>query len=103
MILGMLPMALAIGEGSEQNAPLGRRRHRRTFRGNRVMDAVRGACGLFNLQPHASSPRSRRDERITSDPQSQEPEEDFHIDFIRTGSQQTPIWPVTDDRAGLRQ
>jgi multidrug efflux pump subunit AcrB len=24
MILGMLPMALAIGEGSEQNAPLGR-------------------------------------------------------------------------------
>jgi Cu/Ag efflux pump CusA len=24
MIIGMLPMALAIGEGSEQNAPLGR-------------------------------------------------------------------------------
>jgi multidrug efflux pump subunit AcrB len=24
MILGMLPMALALGEGSEQNAPLGR-------------------------------------------------------------------------------
>jgi multidrug efflux pump subunit AcrB len=24
MILGMLPMALAIGEGAEQNAPLGR-------------------------------------------------------------------------------
>jgi multidrug efflux pump subunit AcrB len=24
MILGMLPMALAIGEGGEQNAPLGR-------------------------------------------------------------------------------
>jgi AcrB/AcrD/AcrF family len=24
MVLGMLPMALAVGEGSEQNAPLGR-------------------------------------------------------------------------------
>ena len=24
MILGMLPMALALGEGGEQNAPLGR-------------------------------------------------------------------------------
>ena len=31
MIIGMLPMALGMGEGGEQNAPLGPRRHRRPF------------------------------------------------------------------------
>ena len=59
MILGMLPMALALGEGSEQNAPLGPRRHRRTVRGNHD-DAVRGARGLFNLQPHADHQEAAR-------------------------------------------
>ena len=29
MIIGMMPMALGLGEGGEQNAPLGPRRHRR--------------------------------------------------------------------------
>ena len=28
MILGMLPMSLGLGDGGEQNAPLGTRRHR---------------------------------------------------------------------------
>ena len=30
MIIGMVPMSLGLGEGGEQNAPLGPRRHRRT-------------------------------------------------------------------------
>jgi hypothetical protein len=29
MIIGMIPMALGLGDGGEQNAPLGPRRHRR--------------------------------------------------------------------------
>jgi multidrug efflux pump subunit AcrB len=34
MIAGMVPMALAIGQGSEETAPLGRARHRRAVRGH---------------------------------------------------------------------
>ena len=39
MIIGMLPMALGMGEGGEQNAPLGTRGDRRTDDGH-VHDAV---------------------------------------------------------------
>ena len=50
MILGMLPMALALGAGAEQNAPLGRAVIGGLARGH-PDDAVRGAGGLFDLQP----------------------------------------------------
>ena len=46
MILGMLPMALALGEGGEQNAPAGPRGYRRPARRDRD-DAVRRADHLF--------------------------------------------------------
>ena len=49
MIIGMLPMALGMGEGGEQNAPLGPRRDRRPDAGH-DHDAV---CGSAGLQPAA--------------------------------------------------
>ena len=62
MILGMLPMALALGSGSEQNAPLGTRRDR-WIDGGHDDDVVRGACGLLDLQPqpHRQASARRRD------------------------------------------
>ena len=41
MMIGMLPMSLGMGEGGEQNAPLGPRGDRRTAAGNRRHAAVR--------------------------------------------------------------
>ena len=61
MILGMVPMALGVGEGGEQNAPLGARRHRRAAvrdlrdAGFRADDVSAAAAG--------SSRRSRRNDR----------------------------------------
>ena len=50
MILGMLPMALGLGAGGEQNAPLGRAVDRRTHVCYRD-DLIRGSGNLFNLHP----------------------------------------------------
>ena len=69
MILGMLPMSLALGAGGEQNAPLGPRRDRRSNRGD-LDDAVRGTDGILVFRRHARqqaqrdaqySPRARAD------------------------------------------
>ena len=49
MVLGMLPMAPAFGEGSEQNAPLGSRSDRRP-RACYPDDAVRRPCRLLGVQ-----------------------------------------------------
>ena len=59
MILGMLPMALALGSGSEQNAPLGRAVIGGLLAGD-ADDAVRGAGGLFDLQPQPDRQTSAR-------------------------------------------
>ena len=59
MILGMLPMALSLGSGSEQNAPLGRA----VIGGLLVATAVhpvRGAGGLFDIQPQPDRQTSAR-------------------------------------------
>ena len=45
MVIGMVPMALGLGEGGEQNAPLGRAVHRGSDGGHAV-DAVVRAVGL---------------------------------------------------------
>ncbi len=65
MILGMLPMALSLGSGAEQNAPLGRAVIGGLYRGNGI-DAVRGAGGLFDIQPqHDRQTSARRGDRGT--------------------------------------
>ena len=54
MIIGMIPMALGLGEGAEQNAPLGPRRDRRTAVRNgfhlvlRAGDICRHPCAASN-------------------------------------------------------
>ncbi len=61
MILGMLPMALSLGEGGEQNAPLGPRRHwRPAFRHRHY-----ALCRAYHLQlsAHESAGRSRAPSR----------------------------------------
>ena len=72
MIIGMLPMALGLGEGGEQNAPLGRAvigglalRHRRdaVLRSLRVLAGSRpegGALMTDSPDSDAGSPRSAR-------------------------------------------
>ena len=43
MIIGMLPMSLGLGEGGEQNAPLGPSRHRRIDDGDCFHSVLRAA------------------------------------------------------------
>ena len=58
MIIGMVPMALGLGEGGEQNAPLGRAGHRRTHAGDGG-DADLRAHGLCDL-PRQTTRATRR-------------------------------------------
>ena len=55
MIAGMLPMALAMGEGGEQTAPLGPGRHRRAGR-RHADDTLHGS---FDLRRHPRTGRRR--------------------------------------------
>ena len=66
MIIGMLPMSLGLGEGGEQNAPLGPRRHRRIGDGD-VRHAVLRAGRLQQAASEGSEhPYSRRAEIMES-------------------------------------
>ena len=46
MIIGMIPMVFALGEGAEQNAPLGRARDRRPDGATVASDTVFRADGM---------------------------------------------------------
>ena len=59
MILGMLPMALSLGSGSEMNAPLEPRRDWRTDWCD-PDDALRGAGRLFDLWPRRNRQKAAR-------------------------------------------
>ena len=56
MLIGMLPMSLALGEGGEQNAPLGRRRDRRPDGRDRLHALLRPG----HVQPDAAAGPERR-------------------------------------------
>ena len=59
MIIGMIPMALGLGESGEQNAPLGPRRHRRIGLRHR-RDAVFRAHGISRSFTAASGTARQR-------------------------------------------
>jgi hypothetical protein len=54
MIIGMIPMALGIGEGAEQNAPLGRA----VIGGPAVRDGVDAVLRAGAVRRRASAPRA---------------------------------------------
>ena len=58
MILGMLPMALGLGEGGEQNAPLGRA----VIGGLTAGDGFHAVLRAGDLQPAAAQTAADRDE-----------------------------------------
>ncbi len=79
MVLGMLPMALALGEGGEQNAPLGR--------------AVIGGLVARDVRPRSSS--CRRSTRSSPGRSSPRPRATRRSPRPRTGSKApTAEWPT---------
>ncbi len=67
MIIGMLPMALALGEGGEQNAPLGPRGDRRAA-GRHLRDPVHRAR-LYTLLRRAPPSAHALDEQFKTEAQ----------------------------------
>ena len=59
MIIGMIPMALGLGEGAEQNAPLGARGHRRPAVRHGLHPVIR-AGGVRRCPPASRQPQAPR-------------------------------------------
>ncbi len=70
MIIGMVPMAIGLGEGGEQNAPLGPRRDRRARAGDRDHPVLRPR----DVQLAAQAPAAHRGNPMTA----RGPETDVH-------------------------